>query len=119
MAEAKADPLGARLQGGHAVILPLPASGHIALFFPFARSLARYGVAITFAARAPVCIVSDMFLGFTQGSFRILGSHSSSITYPTLESGPGVQTLIPNRLARSWRSVTGATLEDSAQTDCE
>jgi hypothetical protein len=132
------------------VILPFPASGHIAPFIPFARSLARYGVAITFLcprhelskvsalvdderfdARenvklvtfevpiegglnmasfddlkrfmyenvakfdaivgrlmgeprtieypshcdggAPVCIVSDMFLGFTQVSFRILG----------------------------------------------
>jgi UDP:flavonoid glycosyltransferase YjiC (YdhE family) len=48
MAEAEADRLGARLQGGHAVILPFPASGHIAPFIPFARSLARYGVAITF-----------------------------------------------------------------------
>jgi hypothetical protein len=65
---------------------------------------------------ASVCIVSDMFLGFTQVSFRILDSHSSSITYPTLESGPGVQTLFPNRLARS---VTGATLEDAVQTGCE
>jgi hypothetical protein len=30
-----------------------------------------------------------------------------------------VQTLILNRLARSCRSVTGATPEDSAQTGCE
>jgi hypothetical protein len=59
MAEAEADRLGARLQGGHAVILPFPASGHIA----FARSLARYGVAITFlcprhelsCASSPTC----------------------------------------------------------------
>jgi hypothetical protein len=51
---------------------------------------------------APVCIVSDMFLGFTQVSFRILDSHSSSIRYPSLESGPRVRILIPNRPARSW-----------------
>jgi hypothetical protein len=51
---------------------------------------------------ASVCIVSDMFLGFTQVSFRILDSHSSSIRYPSLESGPRVRILIPNRPARSW-----------------
>lgn len=47
MAEAEAE-LGAKLQGGHVVIFPFPASGHIAPFIPFARSLARYGVAVTF-----------------------------------------------------------------------
>ncbi|KAG0577479.1 hypothetical protein KC19_5G159600 [Ceratodon purpureus] len=48
MTEAEADRLGERLQGGHVVVFPFPASGHIAPFIPFARSLARYGVAITF-----------------------------------------------------------------------
>jgi hypothetical protein len=33
---------------------------------------------------APVCIVSDIFLGFTLVSFRILNRKISSITYTTL-----------------------------------
>ena len=51
MTEAEAgvgEELQVELQGGHVVILPFPASGHIAPFIPFARSLARCGVAITF-----------------------------------------------------------------------
>lgn len=36
------------MQGGHVVLFPFPASGHIAPFIPFAKSLARDGVAVTF-----------------------------------------------------------------------
>jgi UDP:flavonoid glycosyltransferase YjiC (YdhE family) len=34
--------------GGHVVVFPFPASGHIAPFVPFARCIASHGVAITF-----------------------------------------------------------------------
>lgn len=35
-------------RGGHVVVFPFPASGHIAPFVPFARCIASHGVAITF-----------------------------------------------------------------------
>ncbi|CAM6043631.1 unnamed protein product [Sphagnum compactum] len=41
------------IKGAHVVAFPFPAGGHLARFFPFAKSLARNGLTITFITTIP------------------------------------------------------------------
>jgi UDP:flavonoid glycosyltransferase YjiC (YdhE family) len=41
------------IKGAHVVAFPFPAGGHLARFIPFAKSLARNGLTITFITTIP------------------------------------------------------------------